>query len=225
MDAGHTRAPGSPSSQRYYFPGLEARHYIQFFPGFGDRYYINFPYRITHIQPHGFDIPSPGSFNTSHPPPSPQSCLVPPSEYLLGSQFIASPDTYPPNTPSQTHSNSTIPPSSPQFSYRTYRSPNGRFTFSSAHVSGGYPRGGTQANPMVPMMIQGIDTMFRHLSDSNDLRGQRGAAEMDPFNSHSPAWPEHDHLDIDDDMHHPSPHQQAYDGPFQRNPPPQSLAE
>lgn len=73
---------------------------------------------------------------------------------------------------------------------------------------------------MATMMIQGIDAMFRQLAEPTDLRGQRGAAEMDPFNSHSPAWPEHDHLDIDDDMHHPSLRQQALEEPFARTPPP-----
>ncbi|KAJ5584413.1 uncharacterized protein N7459_004213 [Penicillium hispanicum] len=85
------------------------------------------------------------------------------------------------------------------YAHHTYRSPDGRFTFSSTTIGGGLsPRQGpAHPNPMVPMMLQNLDTIFQGLSESYDPQRQRGAGE-DPFHPHSPGWQEHDFPGIDE---------------------------
>ncbi|KAF3025318.1 hypothetical protein E8E15_008194 [Penicillium rubens] len=86
---------------------------------------------------------------------------------------------------------------SPFSSVHTYRSPNGRFSFSSATLDAGMPSGqrNNGPNPMVPMMIQSFDTLLQSLMEPNP-RGYRGFGD-DPFHpqsSTSPDWLEDDHL-------------------------------
>ncbi|CAI7651374.1 unnamed protein product [Penicillium crustosum] len=90
----------------------------------------------------------------------------------------------------------------PYSSLRTYRSPDGRFSFSSATLETGMPAGqrNNGPNPMVPMMMQSFDTILQNLMEPNP-RGYRGFGE-DPFHpqsSTSPDWLEDDHLT----GHHP----------------------
>lgn len=85
----------------------------------------------------------------------------------------------------------------PYSSLRTYRSPDGRFSFSSATLDTGMPAGqrNNGPNPMVPMMMQSFDTILQNLMEPNP-RGYRGFGE-DPFHpqsSTSPDWLEDDHL-------------------------------
>ncbi|PLB55764.1 hypothetical protein P170DRAFT_433256 [Aspergillus steynii IBT 23096] len=58
------------------------------------------------------------------------------------------------------------------FSHRTYRSPDGRFTFSSTTYSSGFPRrqstdpqGNLQNDPLMPM-VRGLDTIFHGLANT-----------------------------------------------------------
>lgn len=83
---------------------------------------------------------------------------------------------------------------SPRYTHRTYRSPDGRFSFSSTTVGNGYSPRQTAAhpNPMVPMMLQSLDTMFQELSNMHDLHGQRSPDLDDPFAPHSPGFHEHE---------------------------------
>ncbi|CAI7657306.1 unnamed protein product [Penicillium glandicola] len=90
----------------------------------------------------------------------------------------------------------------PYSSLRTYRSPDGRFSFSSATLDTGLPSSqrNNGPNPMVPMMMQSFDTILQNLMEPNP-RGYRGLGE-DPFHpqsSTSPDWLEDDHLT----GHHP----------------------
>lgn len=96
-----------------------------------------------------------------------------------------------------------VDPGSPGYSQRTHRSPDGRFTFSSTTISGGSsPReGAAHPNPMVPMMLQSLDSIFQGLQETYDHQGPRGAA-MDPFHAHSPGWPEHEHRGVDESAGH-----------------------
>ncbi|OQE84927.1 hypothetical protein PENNAL_c0025G01876 [Penicillium nalgiovense] len=85
----------------------------------------------------------------------------------------------------------------PFSSVHTYRSPNGRFSFSSATLEAGMPSGqrNNGPNPIVPMMIRSFDTLLQSLMEPNP-RGYRGFGD-DPFHpqsSTSPDWLEDDHL-------------------------------
>lgn len=109
----------------------------------------------------------------------------------------------------------------PRFSHHTYRSPDGRFTFSSTTIGGGYsPRQARGQNPFVPMMIQALDTMFQGLQETYDNQRTRAVSE-NPF--HPDGWPEHDHPAEE----HPDPPElfpRDADGP-QPMPPPVGLVE
>ncbi|KAI1834324.1 hypothetical protein DTO006G1_446 [Penicillium roqueforti] len=107
----------------------------------------------------------------------------------------------------------------PFSSLRTYRSPDGRFSFSSATLETGRPSGqrNNGPNPVVPMMMHGFDTIFQNLMEPN-ARGYRGFGE-DPFHPQSstaPDWLEDDHLT----GHHPglSPRNADAPQPVNRNP-------
>lgn len=79
------------------------------------------------------------------------------------------------------------------YAYRTYRSPDGRFTFSSTTINGG---GGyssrqstTNGNPILPMMLQSFNTLLRELSDIHDPPTHRRSPGLDdPFDPHTPGW-------------------------------------
>ncbi|KAJ6134886.1 hypothetical protein N7512_000046 [Penicillium capsulatum] len=95
-------------------------------------------------------------------------------------------------------------PGSPGYSQRTHRSPDGRFTFSSTTISGGSsPRDGGVAhpNPMIPMMLQSLESIFRGLEEIHNPQGPRGAA-TDPFHPHSPGWPEPEHRGLNESAGH-----------------------
>ncbi|KAJ5383945.1 hypothetical protein N7517_001856 [Penicillium concentricum] len=114
-----------------------------------------------------------------------------------------------------------IPPYS---SLRTYRSPDGRFSFSSATLDTGMPSGqrNNGPNPVVPMMMQSFDTILQSLMEPNP-RGYRGFGE-DPFHaqsSTSPDWLEDDHLT----GHHPGLSPRNADAPQPNNRNPTDLAE
>ncbi|KAJ9488540.1 hypothetical protein VN97_g4747 [Penicillium thymicola] len=107
----------------------------------------------------------------------------------------------------------------PFSSLRTYRSPDGRFSFSSATLDTGMPAGPRHngPNPMVPVMMQSFDTILQNLMEPNP-RGYRGFGE-DPFHpqsSTSPDWLEDDHLT----GHHPGLFPRNADAaqPSNRNP-------
>ncbi|KAJ5959697.1 uncharacterized protein N7479_006847 [Penicillium vulpinum] len=107
---------------------------------------------------------------------------------------------------------------------RTYRSPDGRFSFSSTTVDSRFPSGQRNdgPNPMVPMMMQSFDTLLQNLMEPNP-RGYRGFGE-DPFHpqsSTSPDWLEDDHLT----GHHPGLSPRNADAPQPPNHNPTDLAE
>ncbi|KAJ5125583.1 hypothetical protein N7476_010076 [Penicillium atrosanguineum] len=84
---------------------------------------------------------------------------------------------------------------SPGYSQHTYRSPDGRFTFSSTTIGGGYssPQSTANAppNPMLPMMFESLNTIFRGLSETYDPHnphGSRSPGLDDPFMAHSSNW-------------------------------------
>lgn len=75
------------------------------------------------------------------------------------------------------------------YAHHTYRSPDGRFTFSSTTINGGaaYPphQSPTQSNPILPMMLQSFDAILREMSETNETPAHRGAPGMeDPHD-----WP------------------------------------
>ncbi|KAJ6096500.1 RING finger domain protein [Penicillium sp. IBT 16267x] len=77
-------------------------------------------------------------------------------------------------------------PSSPRYSQHTYRSPDGRFVFSSTSVRGGFStrQANAQPNPTVPMIFEGLDSIFQTLANTgHNQRAPRGAAAMDHFDS------------------------------------------
>lgn len=109
-------------------------------------------------------------------------------------------------------------------SVRTYTSPNGRFSFSSATLDPGTPSGqrNNGPNPMVPMMMQSFDTLLQSLLEPNP-RGYRGLGE-DPFHPQSstaPDWLEDDHLT----GHHPGLSPRNADAPQSVNQNPMTITE
>jgi len=87
---------------------------------------------------------------------------------------------------------------SPGYSQRTYRSPDGRFTFSSTTIGGGYsPRQSAATaspNPMLPMMFESLNRIFQGLSETYDphnANGSRSPGFDDPFLAHSSSSPNH----------------------------------
>ncbi|KAG0161082.1 hypothetical protein PDIDSM_8615 [Penicillium digitatum] len=112
----------------------------------------------------------------------------------------------------------------PLSSLRTYRSPDGRFSFSSATLDTGTPSSqrNNGPNPMVPMMIQSFDAILQSFMEPNP-RGYRGFGE-DPFHpqsSTSPDWLEDDHLT----GHHPGLSPRNADAPQRHNRNPMDLDE
>ncbi|OQE46657.1 hypothetical protein PENCOP_c001G04221 [Penicillium coprophilum] len=108
-------------------------------------------------------------------------------------------------------------------SLHTYRSPDGRFSFSSATLDGGIPGGQRNNDPNpFPTMMQSFDTMLQTLMEPNP-RGYRGFGE-DPFHaqsSTSPDWLEDDHLT----GHHPGLSPRNTDAPQPNNRTPTDLAQ
>lgn len=109
--------------------------------------------------------------------------------------------------------------SPPYNNFRTYRSPDGRFSFSSASLDTRAPPGqrNTNPNPMVPLMMQSFDTILQNLIDP-DERHQRGARglEDDPFlSSTDPDWMNDSHLT----GHHPGLSPRNTDAAQPRNQP------
>ncbi|KAJ5613190.1 hypothetical protein N7510_006384 [Penicillium lagena] len=80
---------------------------------------------------------------------------------------------------------------SPSYSRRLYRSPDGRFTFSSTTIGGGSSphQGGEQPNPLVPMMVRSLDMIFQGLAETYNHQGQQGVSE-ESFQTDSPGWGE-----------------------------------
>ncbi|KAJ5550529.1 hypothetical protein N7535_001528 [Penicillium sp. DV-2018c] len=109
--------------------------------------------------------------------------------------------------------------SPPYSSFRTYRSPDGRFSFSSATFEAGTSSGqrNTDANPMVPMMMHSFDAILQGLMEPNP-RTYRGYGEesLDPHSSTAPDWLQDDHLT----GHHPGLPPRNTNGPqlINRNP-------
>ncbi|KAJ5168486.1 uncharacterized protein N7482_004080 [Penicillium canariense] len=90
---------------------------------------------------------------------------------------------------------------SPGYSHRSYRSPDGRFMFSSTTIGGGYsPRqGNAQPNAMLPLMMQSLDSLFQGLSESYDHQGQRSPAMDHPRHPYAAGMRDHD--PVQDPMH------------------------
>lgn len=95
---------------------------------------------------------------------------------------------------------------SPGYSQHTYRSPDGRFTFSSTTLGGGFSTRQSATNrppnPALPMMFESLNTLFRGLSETYDPHHPHGARSPgfdDPFAAHSSNWP---NADSDDPAEH-----------------------
>lgn len=93
---------------------------------------------------------------------------------------------------------------SPRFSRHSYRSPDGRFTFTTTSIRGGTSsnsyqqgQGNGYPNPTVPMMMQGLDSLFQALSEPRLETRQHQTPQMPG------GWNE--------DFHHdyPDPEEQA----------------
>ncbi|KAJ5916902.1 RING finger domain protein [Penicillium tannophilum] len=77
-------------------------------------------------------------------------------------------------------------PGSPRYSQHTYRSPDGRFVFSSTSVRGGVsPRqANTQPDLAAPMLFDSLGSIFQTFSNTAyNQRAPRGASAMDPFDT------------------------------------------
>ena len=77
-------------------------------------------------------------------------------------------------------------PGSPRYSQHTYRSPDGRFVFSSTSVRGGFSsrQANPQPDPAVPMLFEGLGSIFQTLTNTAyNQRAPRGASAMDPFDT------------------------------------------
>lgn len=119
---------------------------------------------------------------------------------------------------------------SPRFSRHSYRSPDGRFTFTTTSIRGGTSsnsfqqgQGNGYPNPTVPMMMQGLDSLFQALSEP---RLETRQTQMPPSPGHSPGsgFNEHLYRGFDD---FPDPEEQAPQDRTRRaaSPPEGSLAE
>ncbi|KAJ5190581.1 uncharacterized protein N7498_009566 [Penicillium cinerascens] len=82
---------------------------------------------------------------------------------------------------------------SPGYSQHTYRSPDGRFTFSSTTIGGGYSSRQSAAtaptNPLLPMMFEGLNALFQGLQETHEPHEARSPGLDDPFMAHSSSWP------------------------------------
>ncbi|KAF7715548.1 Zinc finger RING-type domain-containing protein [Penicillium ucsense] len=59
----------------------------------------------------------------------------------------------------------------PGVSFQSYRSPDGRFSFSTTMIGGGIPsQQGAQPNPMLPMVMQNLETLFQGLTGMHNGR-------------------------------------------------------
>jgi E3 ubiquitin-protein ligase RNF115/126 len=107
---------------------------------------------------------------------------------------------------------------------RTYRSPDGRFSFSSTTFEAGTSSGQRNNNtdPVVPMMMQSFDTILQGLMEPNP-RGYRGYGEesFNPHSSTAPDWLQDDHLT----GHHPGLTPRNTDGPQSINRNPMTITE
>ncbi|KAI9044098.1 putative RING finger domain protein [Aspergillus affinis] len=83
------------------------------------------------------------------------------------------------------------------FSHRTYRSPDGRFTFSSTTYSSGLPRrstdpqGNMQNDPLMPM-VRGLDTIFHGLANTYQQTDPHRPAGQQPWGGRQRPWHLHD---------------------------------
>lgn len=72
------------------------------------------------------------------------------------------------------------------FRHRTYRSPDGRFTFSSTTFGSGFPDRpagpprGVPGDPLMPM-VRSLDTIFHGLADTYRNQGRRDSEQDDPW--------------------------------------------
>ncbi|RJE17698.1 RING finger domain protein [Aspergillus sclerotialis] len=72
------------------------------------------------------------------------------------------------------------------FRHRTYRSPDGRFTFSSTTFGTGFPERpagpprGVPGDPLMPM-VRSLDTIFHGLADTYRNQGRRDPQQGDPW--------------------------------------------
>lgn len=110
---------------------------------------------------------------------------------------------------------------SPGYSHRSYRSPDGRFTFSSTTIGGGYsPRQGAQPNQMLPLIVGSLDTLFQTMRATYDDDQMQRSPEMNmPPHAHAAGMRE------PDVMHDPFQTQDErarrpvfHEGQFPRNP-------
>lgn len=121
--------------------------------------------------------------------------------------------------------------SSPGYSQRTYRSPDGRFTFSSTTIGRGYPRQSTSSaaqTPILPMMLESLNTIFRGLSETYDPHnphGSRSPGFDNPFMAHSSSPPDHDPAGPDAHAGHEGLFPRDTDRAQPMTPPVGSLAE
>lgn len=90
---------------------------------------------------------------------------------------------------------------SPGYAHRTYRSPDGRFTFSSTTVNSRSEFGWSTRQPsdhpdsMLPAMVQGFDAILRGMLNPPPFYHtphRRSPGLDDPFDPHLPGWSETD---------------------------------
>lgn len=84
------------------------------------------------------------------------------------------------------------------FRHRTYRSPDGRLTFSSTTFGGGFsdraagPPRGISGDPLMPM-VRSLDTIFHGLADTYRHQGRRESQSEDPWGGGVYRHDEHEH--------------------------------
>lgn len=132
----------------------------------------------------------------------------------------------------------------PSYSHHTYRSPDGRFSFSSSTVRGSFPPrqsagggggagAGAYSNPMIPM-LQTLQTILGDISDSHDndhhnhnyhTEQQYGNRSPRPEQSSRRYSPEADPTGIDQYTEFEGLYPRDSDRPQRMSPPVENLAE
>lgn len=120
----------------------------------------------------------------------------------------------------------------PGYSHRSYRSPDGRFTFSTTTIGGSYSSRHDDQLGQLPAVMQSIGALFQGLSGTYDHhQTQRGPGMEMPPHSHAAGMREPDVMHDPFQAHHERARRHEdfvsrdQNGPPQMEPPLQSLAE